>query len=54
MFTGSIASNIAYGNENAPREQIEAAARDANCEFIWGLPDGFDTQSTFGFSLSLV
>jgi len=45
LFTGTIASNIAYGNENVPREQIEAAAREANCEFVWGLPDGFDTQS---------
>ncbi|KAH9985450.1 P-loop containing nucleoside triphosphate hydrolase protein [Russula vinacea] len=44
LFTGTIASNISYGNENAPRDQIEAAARNANCEFIWGLPDGFDTQ----------
>jgi hypothetical protein len=45
LFTGTIASNIAYGNENALREHIEAAAREANCEFVWGLPDGFDTQS---------
>ena len=45
LFTGTIATNIAYGNENATREQIEAAAREANCEFVWGLPDGFDTQS---------
>ena len=45
MFTGSIASNIAYGNESATREQVEAAAREANCEFVWGLPDGFDTPS---------
>jgi len=44
LFTGTIASNIAYGNENATREQVEAAAREANCEFVWGLPDGFDTQ----------
>ncbi|KAI0301675.1 P-loop containing nucleoside triphosphate hydrolase protein [Multifurca ochricompacta] len=44
LFTGTIASNIAYGNESATREQIEAAAREANCEFVWGLPDGFDTQ----------
>ncbi|KAH9957683.1 P-loop containing nucleoside triphosphate hydrolase protein [Russula dissimulans] len=44
LFTGTIASNIAYGNENVPMEQIEAAAREANCEFVWGLPDGFDTQ----------
>ncbi|KAI9460340.1 P-loop containing nucleoside triphosphate hydrolase protein [Russula earlei] len=45
LFTGTIASNIAYGNENFRREQIEAAAREANCEFVWGLPDGFDTQT---------
>ncbi|KAI0288713.1 P-loop containing nucleoside triphosphate hydrolase protein [Russula brevipes] len=44
LFTGTVASNIAYGNEDVSREQIEAAAREANCEFVWGLPDGFDTQ----------
>ena len=26
-------------------EQIEAAAREANCEFVWGLLDGSETQS---------
>ena len=45
LFTGTIASNIAYGNKQATREQIEAAARDANCEFVWGMPKGFDTES---------
>lgn len=45
LFTGTIASNIAFGNEDATREQIEAAAREANCEFVWGLPEGFDTPS---------
>jgi ABC-type multidrug transport system fused ATPase/permease subunit len=45
LFTGTIASNIAYGNSQATREQIEAAARDANCEFVWGMPKGFDTES---------
>ncbi|TFY79601.1 hypothetical protein EWM64_g4409 [Hericium alpestre] len=30
MFTGTIASNIAFGSPNATREQIEAAAREAN------------------------
>ncbi|KAI0312186.1 P-loop containing nucleoside triphosphate hydrolase protein, partial [Amylostereum chailletii] len=44
LFTGTITSNIAYGNESASREQIEAAAREANCEFVWGLPQGFDTE----------
>jgi len=43
LFTGTIASNIAYGNDEATREQIEAAARQANCEFVWGMPQGFDT-----------
>ncbi|THG99518.1 hypothetical protein EW026_g2828 [Hermanssonia centrifuga] len=44
LFTGTIASNIAYGNESATREEIEAAARQANCEFVWGMPKGFDTE----------
>jgi putative ABC transport system ATP-binding protein len=43
MFTGTIASNIAYGSP-ATREEIEEAARKANCEFIWGMPKGFDTE----------
>jgi putative ABC transport system ATP-binding protein len=45
LFTGTIASNIAFGYPEATREQIENAAREANCEFIWGLPNGFDTES---------
>jgi hypothetical protein len=45
LFTGTIASNIAYGNNNVTREEIEAAAREANCEFVWGMPQGFDTES---------
>lgn len=45
LFTGTIASNIAYGDDSATREQIEAAAREANCEFVWGMPKGFDTES---------
>jgi putative ABC transport system ATP-binding protein len=47
LFTGTIASNIAYGNPDATREQIESAAREANCEFVWGMPKGFDTESLF-------
>lgn len=46
MFTGTVAENIAYGRPDVSREQIERAARDANCEFVWGMPDGFDTKST--------
>ncbi|EKM81172.1 hypothetical protein AGABI1DRAFT_72028 [Agaricus bisporus var. burnettii JB137-S8] len=43
LFSGTIAENIAFG-DNATREEIEDAAREANCEFIWGLPEGFDTR----------
>jgi ABC-type multidrug transport system fused ATPase/permease subunit len=46
LFTGTIASNIAYGSD-VTREQIEKAAREANCEFVWGMPNGFDTESEF-------
>jgi len=44
LFRGTIASNIAFGNPDATREQIENAALEANCEFIWDLPNGFDTE----------
>lgn len=44
LFTGTIASNIAYGNDKATREEIENAAREANCEFVWRMPQGFDTE----------
>lgn len=47
LFTGTIASNIAYGHSDITREQIENAAREANCEFVWGMPNGFDTESEF-------
>lgn len=44
LFNGTIAENIAYGCDNATREQIQSAA-DIACiaEFIDGLPDGYDT-----------
>ncbi|KAF8633262.1 hypothetical protein AX17_004438 [Amanita inopinata Kibby_2008] len=44
LFTGTIATNIAYGHPDATRDQIEQAAREANCEFVWGFPKGFDTE----------
>jgi ATP-binding cassette subfamily B protein/subfamily B ATP-binding cassette protein MsbA len=41
----SIAQNIAYGNANATREEVIAAAEAANAdEFIRCLPDGYDTM----------
>jgi ABC-type multidrug transport system fused ATPase/permease subunit len=46
LLTGTIASNIAYGAQDATRAAIEAAALEANCDFVWALPHGFDTPST--------
>jgi ATP-binding cassette subfamily B protein len=44
LFHTSVAQNIAYGRPEATREEIIAAARDANAdEFIRRLPKGYDT-----------
>jgi ABC-type multidrug transport system fused ATPase/permease subunit len=45
LFTGTIASNIAFGSPDATRAEIEVAARQANCDFVWEMPQGFDTES---------
>ncbi|KAJ9121502.1 hypothetical protein QFC22_002119 [Naganishia vaughanmartiniae] len=44
LFTGTVHENIAYGVPNTTREDVEEAARQANCDFIWQLPQGFETQ----------
>ena len=44
IFMGSVAKNIAYGNEGASREEIIKAAKLASAhEFISKMPDGYDT-----------
>jgi ATP-binding cassette subfamily B protein len=44
LFYGTIAENIAYGNPDATREEIVAAARAARAhEFILRQPDGYDS-----------
>lgn len=44
LFNGTIAENIAYGKENATREEIEAAAKMARIHnFIKSMPKGYDT-----------
>lgn len=45
LFSGTIAQNIAYGRPQATRQQILAAARQANCQFIQDFPDGLDTSA---------
>jgi ATP-binding cassette, subfamily B, bacterial len=45
VFGASVAQNIAYGREDAPRREIEAAARRAQAhDFIAALPNGYDTE----------
>ena len=45
LFAGTVAENIAYGRPHATREEIIAAAIQANAhEFITRLPEGYDTQ----------
>ncbi len=44
LFSGTAAENIAYGKENATKEEIKTAARLAGAdEFISGLANGYDT-----------
>jgi subfamily B ATP-binding cassette protein MsbA len=54
LFNDTIARNIAYGSPDAPREQIEAAARLANAhDFIVAHPQGYDrVVGEKGFVLS--
>jgi ABC-type multidrug transport system fused ATPase/permease subunit len=45
LFTDTVAANIAYANQEATIEQIEAAARRAQADaFIRELPNGYDTR----------
>ena len=47
LKSGSIAENIAYGNPDATREQIIAAAKAAHAHgFIKRMPEGYDTIIT--------
>jgi ABC-type multidrug transport system fused ATPase/permease subunit len=45
LFNDSFFNNIAFGSENATREQVEAAARIANAhDFIMETAEGYDTN----------
>ncbi|WP_326697601.1 ABC transporter ATP-binding protein/permease [Streptomyces sp. NBC_01754] len=54
LFSESVGENIAYGQPDATREQIEQAARAAQAHgFISQLPDGYDTKvGEHGLTLS--
>ncbi|MCH5382130.1 ABC transporter ATP-binding protein [Lactobacillus paragasseri] len=45
LFTGTVEENIKYGKPTASREEVIAAAKEANIhDFIMTLPEGYDTQ----------
>jgi subfamily B ATP-binding cassette protein MsbA len=45
LFRGTIYDNIAFGNPNATKEEVMAAAKMANAdEFILKMPKGYETQ----------
>src|SRR3954452_4795699 len=45
LFTASVAENIAYANQDATMDEIEAAARRAQADaFIRELPEGYETR----------
>lgn len=47
LFSGTIYENIAYGSQDASREEVIAAAKKAHAHsFIVRLPDGYDTVVT--------
>ena len=55
LFRGTVAENIAYGRDDATREQIREAAKAARVDhFIRTLPKGYDTildDEIFGASM---
>ncbi len=45
LFSGTIAENLRWGNENATDEELRAAAKIAHADdFITSFPDGYDTE----------
>jgi ABC-type multidrug transport system fused ATPase/permease subunit len=45
LFATTIRENIRYGNPDASNEEVEKAARIANCHnFIMKLSDGYETS----------
>ncbi len=45
LFVGTVYDNIRYGRPDATREEVIAAAKNANAhDFILSLPDGYDTD----------
>ncbi len=49
LFHGTVFENIAYGKQDATKEEVVAAAKAAGIHrFIMSLPQGYDTELKFG------
>lgn len=49
LFNDTIHNNIGFGKQNATKEEVELAAKNANAyDFIMGLEEGFDTMVGVG------
>ncbi len=45
LFSGTIAENLRWGNENATQAELEAVCRSAQADdFIKSFPDGYETE----------
>jgi ATP-binding cassette subfamily B protein len=45
LFSGTIAENLRWGNENATPEELEQAAKTASADdFIRSFPNGYETE----------
>ncbi len=45
LWSGTIESNIAYGQRGVPRDEVVRAARAANADrFVGALPNGYETE----------
>ena len=53
LFSGSVEENIRWGREDAPRDQVEEAARKAQADFVRQMECGFDSMlGSAGVNLS--
>ncbi len=51
LFSGTVAENLRWGNENATMEEIRHAARVTQADgFIMAMPEGYDSEMEQGGS----
>ncbi len=43
LFSGTVRSNLAWGNENATEEEMREALKNSNADFIFSQKDGLDS-----------